>query len=314
MNVTSPSWRQLTREELRLLSTIANQVGIAIERARLAEESTRLARAEERARIAREIHDTLAQDLTAIALHIEGGLNQLERDPPRARERLEQALDALPDEPRGGAALGPRSAHAAPGREVARRGARCDRARLHLGNRYPCPCPCGRVTCVCPCGSRLSSSASCRRRWRMCVAMPTPRKWRSPCGRAISALRWSCGMTGKGSMRLRGMKGDTGCSACASGHAFWAVRCASRGGPGRGTVVRVSVPLVEERPAMIRIFVVDDHPIVRQGLVTVLEDQADFAVVGAAGSIEGGGRADRACHIPMWCCSIWNWPGRTVSR
>jgi len=92
MNVTSPAWRQLTREELRLLSTIANQVGIAIERARLAEESTRLARAEERARIAREIHDTLAQDLTAIALHIEGGMNQLERDPACARERLEQAL------------------------------------------------------------------------------------------------------------------------------------------------------------------------------------------------------------------------------
>ena len=92
MNVTSPTWRQLTPEELRLLSTIASQVGIAIERARLAEESTRLARAEERTRIAREIHDTLAQDLTAIALHIEGGLNQLERDPPRARERLERAL------------------------------------------------------------------------------------------------------------------------------------------------------------------------------------------------------------------------------
>ena len=49
-------------------------------------------RAEVRTRIAREIHDTLAQGLTAIALQIEGGLNQLERDPPRARERLEQAL------------------------------------------------------------------------------------------------------------------------------------------------------------------------------------------------------------------------------
>jgi DNA-binding NarL/FixJ family response regulator len=36
---------------------------------------------------------------------------------------------------------------------------------------------------------------------------------------------------------------------------------------------------------MIRVFVVDDHPIVRQGLVTVLGDVADFAVVGAAGSI-----------------------------
>ena len=37
---------------------------------------------------------------------------------------------------------------------------------------------------------------------------------------------------------------------------------------------------------MIRILVVDDHPIVRQGLVAVLEDEADFEVVGAAGSAE----------------------------
>jgi DNA-binding NarL/FixJ family response regulator len=37
---------------------------------------------------------------------------------------------------------------------------------------------------------------------------------------------------------------------------------------------------------VIRVFVVDDHPIVRQGLVTVLEDEPDFTVVGAAGSAE----------------------------
>ncbi len=37
---------------------------------------------------------------------------------------------------------------------------------------------------------------------------------------------------------------------------------------------------------MIRIFVVDDHPIVRQGLVAALEDEPDFQVVGAAGSAE----------------------------
>ena len=92
MNLTGPAWRKLTRQELRLLSTIGYQVGVAIERARLAEESIRLARAEERARIAREIHDTLAQDLTAIGLHIEGALPHLTGDPERARQRLERAL------------------------------------------------------------------------------------------------------------------------------------------------------------------------------------------------------------------------------
>jgi two-component system NarL family sensor kinase len=92
INVSAPEWRKLTGDELRLLSTIANQVGIAIERARLAEDATRLARAEERARIAREIHDTLAQGLTAIALNIEGAMHHLESRPEQARERLERAL------------------------------------------------------------------------------------------------------------------------------------------------------------------------------------------------------------------------------
>lgn len=37
---------------------------------------------------------------------------------------------------------------------------------------------------------------------------------------------------------------------------------------------------------MIRIIVVDDHPIVRQGLANALEDEADFHVLGLAGSAE----------------------------
>src|SRR3954451_7081876 len=92
MNIAAPAFRPLATEELRLLSTIASQIGIAVERARLAEESTRLARAEERSRIAREIHDTLAQGLTAIGLDIEGALRHLEASPERARERLDRAL------------------------------------------------------------------------------------------------------------------------------------------------------------------------------------------------------------------------------
>jgi two-component system NarL family sensor kinase len=92
MNIAAPAFRPLAPEELELLTIIASQIGIAVERARLAEESTRLTRAEERARIAREIHDTLAQGLTAIGLDIEGALRNLDQSRERARERLERAL------------------------------------------------------------------------------------------------------------------------------------------------------------------------------------------------------------------------------
>src|SRR5262249_31043221 len=92
MNITAPAMRRLTAAELRLLGTIGLQVGVAIERARLAEESAALARADERTRLAREIHDTLAQGLVALALQIETALREVGRDPERVRERLEKAL------------------------------------------------------------------------------------------------------------------------------------------------------------------------------------------------------------------------------
>ena len=90
MNVATPRWRRLTRRELDLLQTIASQVGVAIERARLAQEGVRLARAEERARFARDLHDTLTQGLTAICLHIEASLGAV-RD-SAAHAQLHQAL------------------------------------------------------------------------------------------------------------------------------------------------------------------------------------------------------------------------------
>ena len=47
MNVTGPEWRKLTAEELRLLSTIANQVCIAIERALRASELEQVAQVQD---------------------------------------------------------------------------------------------------------------------------------------------------------------------------------------------------------------------------------------------------------------------------
>ena len=93
MNVASKTWRKLTRRELDLLSTIASQVGVAIERARLAETSVGAARVEERARLARDLHDTLTQGLTAIALHVEAALGSMPGTAgATARGELERAL------------------------------------------------------------------------------------------------------------------------------------------------------------------------------------------------------------------------------
>ena len=94
MNVATAAWRKLTRRELDLLSTIASQVGVAIERARLAEASVGLARTEERARFARDLHDTLTQGLTAIGLHVEAALRHLSHAPDAidARAELDRAL------------------------------------------------------------------------------------------------------------------------------------------------------------------------------------------------------------------------------
>ena len=89
MNITAPEMRRLSARELRLLATIGFQLGVAIERARLADEIATHARADERTRLAREIHDTIAQSLTAIALEIESG--RLDAALRVTRETLEEA-------------------------------------------------------------------------------------------------------------------------------------------------------------------------------------------------------------------------------
>jgi len=92
INLATRGWRRLTRQELDLLTTIADQVGVAIERARFSERSVELARSDERSRMTREIHDTLAQGLTAVALQIEAGLSHLDSQHD-ARRPLNRALD-----------------------------------------------------------------------------------------------------------------------------------------------------------------------------------------------------------------------------
>ena len=94
MNVASPDWRSLSPEDLQLLYTIGDLLSIAVERARLFAQSTQLGAAQERNRLAREIHDTLAQGLTATTLQLESvdALLDAGSDAEQAREPLHRAL------------------------------------------------------------------------------------------------------------------------------------------------------------------------------------------------------------------------------
>src|SRR5919112_2046050 len=93
LNVASRDWRALSDTDLNLLYTIGALVSLAIERTRLAEREARLAAVEERNRIARDLHDTLAQSLAAIALQLETAHVLAERgDAARTVATIERSL------------------------------------------------------------------------------------------------------------------------------------------------------------------------------------------------------------------------------
>ena len=92
LNVASSDWEEITEDDLQLLHTIGDLVGIAVERARLFSQSIELGATEERNRLAREIHDTLAQGLTAIALQLETADAMIIEDTEPTKAVIQKAL------------------------------------------------------------------------------------------------------------------------------------------------------------------------------------------------------------------------------
>ena len=86
--------RHFTDEDVEALTLFAKHAAIAIENARLYQQSRELAVTEERNRLAREIHDTLAQSLTGMILQIEAVDDLLRQDPAQARAEL-HSLEGL---------------------------------------------------------------------------------------------------------------------------------------------------------------------------------------------------------------------------
>ena len=89
MNVATTDWDLFEPEDLQLLSAVGNQMGVAIERARLSDKARMVAVLEERSRIARELHDSVTQTLFSLGLTAEAALKLIAKDPERSAEHLE---------------------------------------------------------------------------------------------------------------------------------------------------------------------------------------------------------------------------------
>ncbi|MGW7104265.1 GAF domain-containing sensor histidine kinase [Streptomyces sp. NPDC054838] len=85
-----PGGRGFTDEDEDLLSLLAQHAAIALTNARLYERSRELTIAEERSRLAHELHDAVSQKLFSLRLTAQAAAALVDRDPARAKGELQQ--------------------------------------------------------------------------------------------------------------------------------------------------------------------------------------------------------------------------------
>ncbi|MGG8408204.1 GAF domain-containing sensor histidine kinase [Streptomyces sp. 12297] len=79
-----------TEEDEELLGILAQHAAIALTNARLYERSRELTIAEERSRLAHELHDAVSQKLFSLRLTAQAATALVDRDPGRAKDELQQ--------------------------------------------------------------------------------------------------------------------------------------------------------------------------------------------------------------------------------
>ncbi|MFC8080630.1 GAF domain-containing sensor histidine kinase [Streptomyces sp. NPDC057307] len=82
-----------TEEDEELLGILAQHAAIALTNARLYERSRELTIAEERSRLAHELHDAVSQKLFSLRLTAQAVSSLIDRDPARAKGELQQVAD-----------------------------------------------------------------------------------------------------------------------------------------------------------------------------------------------------------------------------
>ena len=90
INAEAPRCGAFSEEDARILTTVADVLAGALENARLYRKAQAAAVLEERNRLARELHDSVTQQLFSITLTAQAARMQLERDPQRVASQLER--------------------------------------------------------------------------------------------------------------------------------------------------------------------------------------------------------------------------------
>jgi DNA-binding NarL/FixJ family response regulator/signal transduction histidine kinase len=318
-----PLWeegRGFSDRQLKLAMGIAQSAAVAIEHARLYGQARELGMAEERNRLAREVHDTLAQDLTAIALQLEAAERSLP-DGAEAKRLVAEARDlarrSLDEARRAVWGLAPspldgRSLPEALANQVAQFGQRAGlpAAFTYRGDGPPLD---GEQAAAL---LRIAQEAlhnvekhAAASRVRVDLEyQPGPGPGRG--GAAPSLLTLLVADDGRGFDPNDGPSGDG-----RGGFGLTSMRERTRliGGEldvesavGWGTRVRVRLPLAPAEPAHgreptapmaappapVRVLLVDDHPLAREGVRRLLDGCPDIVVVGeASDGVEGVERA-----------------------
>ena len=292
--------RVFGEREVTILGLVAKHAAIGIENARLFAENHDLGIAEERNRLAREIHDTLAQSLLALTFQIRAARGLILDDPTQADGELSaaeaQARAALDEARRSVWNLGPTALESGSLLQAMQ----TEAAASTIGP----PCAFSSSGTPRPLGAEtqlallriMQEAISNARHHSGCTHIDVSLAFTD------DAVTLSVQDNGRGfdTSAPRVPDGDRGFGISGmterARRLGGALAIRSEEGESTGTLLHVTIPyprpeqrhMVSARHGseVIRLIVVDDHPAIRAGLSTLLDDQSDLEVIAQAASGE----------------------------